>query len=114
MAFGHRFLWALQRGQEEQEELLDPTQNLITAFFPVVSPPAQPPEDPTSELVRRASHRAVALFWSYLVEFVELAKVPQGWTTVPTSHPFIGVLREDGHASLHLNLPPGVLGNNSV
>ena len=108
MAFGHRFLWALQRGQEEQEALLDPTQSLITAFFPVVSPPPQPPEDPATVLVRRASHRAVALFWSHLVEFVSL-KVPKGWPAVTADHPFIGVLVEDGRASLRLNLPPGVV-----
>ena len=113
MALGHRFLWALQRGQEEQEELLVPTQSLITAFFPVVSPPSQPPEDPSSVLVRRASHRAVALFWSYLVEFVALATVPKGWTAVSATHPFIGVLQEEGHASLQLNLPPGILWENT-
>ena len=113
MAFGHRFLWALQRGQEEQDELLDPTQSLITAFFPVVPAPSQPPEDPASVLVRRASHRAVALFWSYLVEFVALAKVLKGWTAVSTTHPFLGVLREEGSASLQLNLPPGVLWEHS-
>ncbi len=110
MAFGHRFLWALQRGQEEQEALLDPTQSLITAFFPpVASQASQPPEDPTSTLVRRASHRAVALFWSHIVEFVSLAEVPKGWTAVPTTHPFIGVLREGERGSLQLNLPPDVL-----
>ena len=110
MGFGHRFLWALHRGQEEQEELLDPTQSLITAFFPpVVSQTLQPPEDPTSALVRRASHRAVALFWSHLVDFVSLATVPQGWTAISVSHPFIGVLREGESASLQLNLPPDVL-----
>ena len=113
MAFGHRFLWALQRGQEDQEALLDPTQTLITAFFPVATPPSQPPEDPTSVLVRRASHRAVAVFWSHLVEFVALAKVPKGWTAVPPTHPFIGVLQEEEHASLQLNLPPGVLWENT-
>ena len=110
MGFGHRFLWALHRGQEEQEELLDPTQSLITAFFPpVVSQSSQPPEDPTSALVRRASHRAVALFWSHLVEFVSLAHVPKGWTAVSATHPFIGVLKEGERASLQLNLPPDVL-----
>jgi hypothetical protein len=110
MGFGHRFLWALHRGQEEQEELLDPTQSLITAFFPPVVPQSsQPPEDPTSALVRRASHRAVALFWSHLVEFVSLAHVPKGWTAVSATHPFIGVLKEGGRASLQLNLPPDVL-----
>ena len=110
MGFGHRFLWALHRGQEDQEELLDPTQSLITAFFPpVASQASQPPEDPATALVRRASHRAVALFWSHLVEFVSLAEVPKGWTAVPTTHPFIGVLREGERASLQLNLPPDVL-----
>ena len=64
-------------------------------------------------LVRRASHRAVALFWSYLVEFVALATVPKGWTAVSATHPFIGVLQEEGHASLQLNLPPGILWENT-
>ena len=110
MGFGHRFLWALHRGQEEQEELLDPAQSLITAFFPpVVSQSSQIPEDPTSALVRRASHRAVALFWSHLVEFVSLAHVPKGWMAVSATHPFIGVLKEGERASLQLNLPPDVL-----
>jgi hypothetical protein len=114
MGFGHRFLWALHRGQEEQEEILDPAQSLITAFFPpVVSQLSQPPEDPTSALVRRASQRAVALFWSHLVDFVSLAKVPQGWTAVSATHPFIGVHQEGERASLQLNLPPDVLWQDS-
>ena len=110
MAFGHRFLWALHRGEEEMEESLDPTQSLITAFFPVVSLSSQqPPEDPKTILVRRASHRAVAHFWSHLVDFVSLASIPEGWSGLRTSHPFIGVRRAEEQSSLQLNLPPGIV-----
>ena len=64
MDWGRRYLWALTRQSEEAEELLDPTQTLITAFFPAVTPPVtQPPaataEDQRADRVQRASHRAV-------------------------------------------------------
>ena len=68
----------------------------------------QPPEDPATILARRASHRAVAHFWSHLVDFVSLASVPEGWSGLPTSHPFIGVRRDEDMSSLQLNLPPGI------
>ena len=55
-------LWALHWAEEETEDCLDPTQSLITAFFPVVSQGSRTPEDQASILVRRASHRAVAVF----------------------------------------------------
>ena len=85
-------------------------QSLITAFFPVVPrSPQQPPEDPSTILVRRASHRAVAHFWSHLLDFVSLASVPEGWSALPTSHPFMGVRRAVERSSLQLNLPPGIV-----
>ena len=90
MAFGHRFLWALHRAEEERE-CLDPTQSLITTFFPVVSQGSHTPEDQASILVRQASHPAVALFRSFLVDFVSLSSVPPGWSSLAAAHPFIGM-----------------------
>ena len=109
--WGRRYLWALSRDCEETEELLDHTQTLITAFFPLVAPTSTAPvteEDRQATLVRRASHRAVAQFWCFLQDFVEQRYAPEEWRAVTATHPFIGVLVEGGTARLLLNLPPGV------
>ena len=109
--WGRRYLWALSRDCEETEELLDHTQTLITAFFPLVAPTSTAPvteEDRQVTLVRRASHRAVAQFWCFLQDFVEQRYAPEEWRAVGATHPFIGVLVEGGTARLLLNLPPGV------
>ena len=110
MEFGRRYLWALARGQEEAEETLDPTQSLITAFFPVITPSPTATDDPTSARIRRASHRAVAQFWCLLLDSVALNSVPKGWGAVPPDHPFIGVQQAEGEkATLQLNLPPSIV-----
>ena len=110
MEFGRRYLWALARGQEEAEETLDPTQSLITAFFPVITPSPTATDDLTSARIRRASHRAVAQFWCLLLDFVALNSVPKGWGAVPPDHPFIGVQQAEGEkATLQLNLPPSIV-----
>jgi hypothetical protein len=109
MDWGHRYLWALAQGCKEAEEDFDPTQPLITAFFPVV-PPAQPaaPIDQPSNPVHRASRRAVVQFWRLVQDFVSLASVPIGWQKVAAYHPFLGVEGAGGQVALRLNLPPGV------
>jgi hypothetical protein len=114
MDWGRRYLWALTRQSEEAEELLDPTQTLITAFFPAVTPPVtQTPavtaEDQRAERVRRASHRTVVHFWCLLSDFVQQIYVPDEWRGFPATHPFIGIQGEDAQATLRLNLPPGVV-----
>ena len=96
MEFGRRYLWALARSQEETEEMVDPTQSLIIAFFPVIPPSPMATEDPTSARISRASHRAVAQFRCLLLDFVTLNSIPMGWGAGPPDHPFIGVQQGEG------------------
>jgi len=109
---GRRHLWALTQKREEEEEHIDHTQTLITAFFPAAAPAAPSPlgeeEDQQAVLVRRASQRAVAEFWCFLVDFVQQQYAPEGWQSVAATHPFIGVRGEGDGARMQLNLPPGV------
>ena len=99
-AFGHCFLWALHRAEEERSALTPPKASL--------QPSSRWPLRVLTPLRTKlqSSHRAVALFWSFLVDFVSLASVSPGWSSLAAAHLFIGVRRDGNLLSLQLNLPP--------
>jgi hypothetical protein len=111
MAFGRRLLWAKHR---DEDPGLEPGQQRITQFFPVVRASQRPQPPPLPERVGRL---AVARFWELLQGLVSLDSCPvkdARWDDVPLGHPFLGVRRVDtnpGH-SLHfvLNMPPAPSG----
>jgi hypothetical protein len=116
MWFGRRLLWALHKEQPPR----DPSQRLITEFFPVVerdrgdggaeggslggSSPSGSVGNVSASPTERAGRKAAARFWELLQDLAVLGlpKKDVRWKDVPEGHPFLEVRQQ---SLLAVNLP---------